>query len=170
MASSHPNGSRGSNGSAPETQLSASRAGMSSSPPAASAFASICPPVPDPQVQVRPNRRRFSNGYKRRIVKEADACTEPGQIGALLRREGLYSSHLVDWRRQVGAGRLSDVNPEQQQAQRMQQAAGRQKERRRLAHLETENRQLRALLEVQKKLSDLLGIALETPASSERIG
>jgi len=65
---------------------------------------------------------------------------------------------------------LSDVNPEQQQAQRMQQAAGRQKERRRLAHLETENRQLRALLEVQKKLSDLLGIALETPASSERIG
>lgn len=57
-----------------------------------------------PEVVARPKRRHFSQDYKRRIVEEAAACTEPGQIGALLRREGLYSSHLVDWRRQVQAG------------------------------------------------------------------
>ena len=51
--------------------------------------------APDPEVSAASGRRRFSAGYKARIVREADACTEPGEIGALLRREGLYSSHLT---------------------------------------------------------------------------
>jgi hypothetical protein len=61
--------------------------------------------LPDPEVVPRATRRRFSGKYKRRIVGEADQCTEPGSIGALLRREGLYSSQLATWRRQRAAGR-----------------------------------------------------------------
>ena len=55
--------------------------------------------LPDPQFHQQPVRRRFTADYKLRILEEADDCTSPGQIGALLRREGLYSSHLVTWRR-----------------------------------------------------------------------
>ncbi len=65
--------------------------------------------MPDPEVRERPTRRRFSAEYKLRIVEEANAATEPGAIGALLRREGLYSSHLVDWRRQYRLGALSSL-------------------------------------------------------------
>src|SRR5215218_5926389 len=61
---------------------------------------------PDPELVERPRRRRFSAEYKLAIVREADACTQPGEIGALLRREGLYSSHLVEWRRARDAGAL----------------------------------------------------------------
>jgi len=66
-------------------------------------------PMPDPEVPERPARRRFSAEYKLRIVEEANAATEPGAVGALLRREGLYSSHLVDWRRQYRLGALSSL-------------------------------------------------------------
>ena len=55
---------------------------------------------PDPEVPEKPVRRRFAAEHKRRVLEQADACTEPGQLGALLRREGLYSSHLTTWRRQ----------------------------------------------------------------------
>lgn len=56
--------------------------------------------VPDPEVEARPKRRRFTGEYKGRILREADRCSKPGEIGALLRREGLYASHLITWRRQ----------------------------------------------------------------------
>lgn len=62
--------------------------------------------MPDPEVKAQATRRRFSVAYKRRIVEEADRCTEPGAIGALLRREGLYSSQLATWRRQRTEGTL----------------------------------------------------------------
>lgn len=64
--------------------------------------------TPDPEVVPRATRRQFSAAYKRRIVAEADACTEWGAIGALLRREGLYSSHLSTWRRELAAGTLGE--------------------------------------------------------------
>src|SRR5271165_4269827 len=64
---------------------------------------------PDPEVPERATRRRFSAEYKLRILTEVDACSEPGEIGALLRREGLYSSHLVDWRRSRDAGALEGL-------------------------------------------------------------
>jgi len=64
--------------------------------------------APDPEVVPRATRRRFTAAYKRQVVAEADACLKPGEIGALLRREGLYSSHLANWRRQIAAGTLGD--------------------------------------------------------------
>jgi transposase len=66
-------------------------------------------PMPDPEVRERPVRRTFTAAYKLRIVEEANAATEPGDVGALLRREGLYSSHLVEWRRLYRAGALSGL-------------------------------------------------------------
>ena len=68
---------------------------------------------PDPEVVPKAKRRTFSVEYKRRILQEADQCTEPGQTGALLRREGLYSSHLTTWRRQREQGQLSGLTGSQ---------------------------------------------------------
>src|SRR5207247_4109487 len=65
----------------------------------------------DVQVAAKPQRRSFTAEYKRRILKEADACATPGAVGALLRREGLYSSHLVVWRRARGRGELAALAP-----------------------------------------------------------
>src|SRR2546425_2949011 len=65
----------------------------------------------DVQVAAKPQRRSFTAEYKRRILKEADACTTPGAVGALLRREGLYSSHLVEWRRARARGELAALTP-----------------------------------------------------------
>src|SRR5918996_3657320 len=63
------------------------------------------------QVVAKPRRRTYTAEYKRRILREADACTTPGAIGALLRREGLYSSHLVEWRRAQARGELAALSP-----------------------------------------------------------
>jgi transposase len=123
-------------------------------------------PVPDPQVSEKASRRRFSKAYKLRILKEADACTKPGQIGALLRREGLYSSSLSAFRKQHAEGRMFERTSEQASAQRKERAAERQRQARRLAHLERENQKLRTLLEMQKKLADLLGIELQGETTS----
>src|SRR5215210_7654148 len=62
--------------------------------------------LPDPELVERAKRRRFTAEYKLRVLREADACTRPGEIGALLRREGLYTSHLTYWRKQRDAGAL----------------------------------------------------------------
>ena len=62
--------------------------------------------APDAEVVDKPTRRRFSPSYKLRVVEEADRCTEPGEVGRLLRREGLYSSHLTTWRKAVRSGSL----------------------------------------------------------------
>jgi transposase len=67
--------------------------------------------VPDPELVERASRRRFSAAYKLSIVREADACSKPGEIGALLRREGLYSSHLGKWREQRDQGALGALEP-----------------------------------------------------------
>src|ERR671932_1493790 len=67
---------------------------------------------PDPEVLPKASRRTFSAAEKLRILHEADTCTQPGQIGALLRREGLYSSHLVKWRRLRAAGQLQALAPQ----------------------------------------------------------
>jgi transposase len=67
--------------------------------------------VPDPELVERASRRRFSAAYKLSIVREADACSKPGEIGAVLRREGLYSSHLGKWREQRDRGALGALEP-----------------------------------------------------------
>ena len=66
---------------------------------------------PDPEVAEKPQRRRFTAEYKVRILRDADVCAVPGEIGALLRREGLYSSHLTEWRRQREQGALAGLAP-----------------------------------------------------------
>lgn len=65
--------------------------------------------VPDPELVEQAKRRSFTAKYKARILAEADACTEPGQVGALLRREGLYTSHLTYWRKQRKDGALREL-------------------------------------------------------------
>lgn len=64
---------------------------------------------PDPEVVAKAKRRSFSAEYKRRILKEHEACTEPGEKGALLRREGIYSSYITNWRRQQERGELDGL-------------------------------------------------------------
>ncbi len=116
--------------------------------------------APDPEVTPRAQRRRFSAAYKLRIVQEADGCSQPGEIGALLRREGLYSSHLSKWRRQREAGALEGLRP-RKRGRKLRPVDPQAK---RITQLERENERLRHKLEqaeiiidVQKKLSRLLG-------------
>ena len=123
---------------------------------------------PDPQVVPKAERRRFSAEYKQRILAEADACRERGQIGALLRREGLYSSHLDKWRKQRQRGVLQGLTPQKRGPKPDPQAAE-------IAQLRRENEQLRTrlqraehIIEVQKKLAELLGmLPPESPSSAE---
>src|ERR1019366_1355463 len=99
------------------------------------------------------------------ILKEADACTLHGELGELLRREGLYSSSLTAFRKQLEAGRLVCADPAQKGQQRKQREAARQRDARRIARLESDNQKLRALVDLQKKLSDLIGVPLLTERS-----
>jgi transposase len=114
---------------------------------------------PDPQVQPRPPRRRFTAAYKLRILKEADACTQPGELGALLRREGLYSSTLANFRKLRATGKLAEKNAAPAQTRQAREAA-RQRDARRIAALEAENQKLRVLLDLQKKVATLLDLSL----------
>jgi len=116
----------------------------------------------DPEVLERPQRRRFTAKYKLQVLQQADACTEAGEIGALLRREGLYSSHLSSWRRLRASGALAGLTPRK----RGRKADPARQQIRRMAELERENQRLRArlakaeiIIDVQKKVSSLLGIA-----------
>ena len=117
-----------------------------------------------PAVPPRPKRRTFSAVFKARIVEEADACTEPGEIGALLRREGLYSSLLADWRRQYRAGAIQALN-ERRRGPAVDGLPSRQKTRyeRRIASLEARLQRAETIIEVQKKVSQLLGKPLMDP-------
>jgi transposase-like protein len=117
------------------------------------------------------SRRRFTGTYKLRVLEQADGCTEPGQIGALLRREGLYSSHLSSWRRQREAGALAGLAPRKRGCKTKPQTS----QRRRMAELERECERLRhrltqaeTIIDVQKKVSSLLGIPLSRPKSDEK--
>ena len=119
--------------------------------------------IPEPEVRERAVRRRFTAEYKLRILKEAESCTERGQIGALLRREGLYSSNLIIWRRQLEKGTLAFLSPRKRgpKGKRPNPSAHR------IAELERENerlnkklRQAETIIEVQKKVSEILQIPL----------
>lgn len=118
--------------------------------------------VPDPEVLDRPKRRTFTAEYKLRILRELDAITEPGQVGEVLRREGLYSSHIVDWRRKREAGELQGLAAKKQgrPAKSRNPLEPRVAElERKNARLEEELRKARIIIEVQKKVSEMLGIA-----------
>jgi len=119
-------------------------------------------PRPDPQVTQRAARRRFTAADKLRILAAADACNQPGQLGALLRREGLYSSTLANFRKQRDEGKLGK-DPNQVRQQRRDKEAARQRDARKIAHLEAENKKLKILLDLQKKVAELLNLPLENP-------
>ena len=123
--------------------------------------------LPDPQVIARPTRRRFSVADKLRILREADACTQHGQLGALLRREGIYSSTLASFRKQQEEGKLLAKNDPLRATRRKAQEAQRQRDHRKMQALEKENRTLKALVELQKKVADLMALSMETPVSDD---
>jgi len=119
--------------------------------------------VPDPAVPENPVRRRFTAEYKLRILREADLCAQPGQVGALLRREGLYSSHLTNWRRQRETGTLAGLAPKRRGRKASPDAplvADIERLKRENRRLTEKLRQAETIIEVQKKLSELLGIPL----------
>lgn len=132
--------------------------------------------LPNPEVQQRAQRRTFTQKYKDSILQQAQSCTEHGQIGALLRREGLYSSHLTDWKRkQVQANQQAkkvgkDVrarggSPALADNAKAQLPLAQQNRelRRKTTQLQRQLAQAQALLDLQKKVSQLLGITLATP-------
>ena len=127
--------------------------------------------APDPEVVAKPTRRRFTVEYKLRIVREAESRREPGAIGALLRREGLYSTHLSAWRRERDRGALETLRarrrgrtPDPTQELRQQIAALEAEKQR----LQERLRQAEAIISAQKKLSEILGLAGPPPAARER--
>jgi transposase len=115
------------------------------------------PGPPDPEVSARHLRRRFTTAYKLEILRKADACTRHGELGALLRKEGLYSSHLVTWRQQRERGltpkkRGRKAVPVDPQLKRLEQ------ENRRLT---TRLQKAEAVIDFQKKVAALLQIPLK---------
>ena len=119
--------------------------------------------VPNPEVTARHAKRRFTAAYKLEILRKADACARPGELGALLRKEGLYSSHLVTWRRQRADGlrpkkRGRKTKPVDPQMKKLEQ------ENRRLT---SRLQKVEALLAFQKKVSELLQIPLKPFVNDE---
>jgi transposase-like protein len=127
---------------------------------------------PSPEVPERPRRRHFSAEYKVRIVEEAEACTEPGEIGALLRREGLWSSSLSRWRRQYRAGALKSLK-ERKRGRRASAGGALAREnrelKRKVTRLEGRLKRAEKLLEIQKKVSEILGVPLEGVDETESV-
>lgn len=112
----------------------------------------------DPEVRVSVRRRSFSAAYKERILREADGCVN-GELGALLRREGLYSSHLTDWRRQREAGGLAGLEPKQRGRKASPEAGQIAQLERELAQTRKHLAQAEAIIDAQKKLAALVAIA-----------
>ncbi len=124
------------------------------------------PSDPDPEVPATVQRRRFSAEYRLRILTQADACKQPGEVGALLRREGLYSSLLTKWRRQRETGALREMRG------RRRGPTPRPVDPR-VKQLEAENRRLQrklrraeTIITLQKKVAEILGIPL-TPRDDD---
>jgi transposase len=123
--------------------------------------------MPNPEVPAKAKRRKFSGEYKRRILEEADKCTEPGEIGALLRREGLYSSNLTKWRRQRKAGGLGGLTPRKRGRKKDEQAAEMAQLRRENERLRKQLGQAELIIAAQKKLAQVLE-TLSDPTDEQR--
>jgi transposase len=125
---------------------------------------------PDPEVPEKAVRRHFTAEYKLSILRQSENCREAGSLGALLRREGLYSSHLTTWRRQREAGVLAGLRPRR----RGRKAAPPNPLQAENEQLRKENNRLQKclkkaelIIEIQKKISQMLGIPLENPEIGE---
>jgi transposase-like protein len=125
--------------------------------------------VPDSEVSAASGRRRFSAAYKARIVREADACKEPGEVGALLRREGLYSSHLTHWRRDYRKGAESALADDKRGRKVTNNPLTPEVERlgRELERAQKKLRQAEIIIEFQKNLCEILGISPTSVSTGE---
>jgi transposase len=121
----------------------------------------------DPEVVPKAAKRQYSAEYKRRILQEYEACTEPGGRGALLRREGLYSSNITNWRRQRERGELAGLAAQKRGPRADPQAAENVRLRRENERLKKRLEQAELIIEVQKKVSQLLGIELNESEAEE---
>lgn len=125
---------------------------------------------PDPEVLPRlsqAERRTFTAAYKLWVLEEVEKCREQGGIGALLRREGLYSSHLTRWGRQQAAGQLAGLKPQKRGRKANPEAEELHRLRRENARLTRQLEKAELIIEAQKKLSALLGLTLEAESGEE---
>jgi transposase-like protein len=116
--------------------------------------------VADPVVEAKARRRHFSAAYKLRVLREADRAKGPGEVGAILRREGLYSSHLTTWRRERDRVAKKGLAARKRGPKKRFQDPRMKRLERENAKLKKRNRRLETLIEIQKKASELLGIPL----------
>jgi transposase-like protein len=114
--------------------------------------------LPDPEVEPKAKRRRFSAAYKARILEEIDRS--PGETGAILRREGLYSSHLTSWRKQRRAGTLKALGKKRGPKGKSEEQRELEQLRKRVAELERELEKSQIVIGAQKKLAEILGVDL----------
>jgi transposase-like protein len=124
-------------------------------------------PIPDPEVEPKAKRRQFSTEYKRRILQEYEACRQVGEKGGLLRREGLYSSHITDWRRQSARGELAGLGSKKRGPKSVPQAEEIVRLKRENVLLRQRLAQAERIIEVQKIVSQILGLADEQDEADE---
>src|SRR3954469_14003941 len=124
--------------------------------------------VPDPELVERAKRRRFTAEYKLRILKQAEAYTRPGEIGAMLRREGLYTSHLTAWRKQRDAGALEGLDRQRGRKPADPREAELARLCRRAERAEAELDKARKVIEIQGNVSALLEQMLDTEGAPPR--
>ncbi len=123
---------------------------------------------PNPEVLEKKPRRRFTAKYKLKILSQVDACEKTGELGSLLRREGLYHSNIITWKRQREQGQLQGLSPKKRGRKRKEvnplskRVADLERENKRLA---SKLKQAETIIDVQKKISDILGI--KQPDSNE---
>ena len=125
--------------------------------------------APDPEVEAKPKRRKFTAAYRLRILEEADRCQNPGEVGQLLRREGLYSSHLSSWRKARRQGSLAALASKKRGAKPKARNPLEPKVRQleaKVARLEAELEKAHTILDVQEKVAGLLGFSLESGKDS----
>lgn len=116
---------------------------------------------PNPEVLARATRRQFTAEYKAEIVRRADACTKPGEVGELLRREGLYSSHLSMWRAQIRERGVGGLNKKRGPAPKPKPSAREIELERKARKLEKKLARADAIIEFQREVHEILGIPLK---------
>lgn len=120
--------------------------------------------IRDTEVVPKAKRREFSLAYKNQILSEVDSCTKAGQIGSILRREGLYSSHLTTWRHQRERGELAGSRGRPAKPEAEQEVTRLRQENERLQHRLA---QAEAVIDIQKKVSQLIGLTLHNSQPDE---
>jgi transposase-like protein len=123
--------------------------------------------MPRTEVVAKAKRRQYTAEYKLRILREVDACQGYGEIGALLRREGVYSSSLTNWRRQRERGELDGLSPQKRGPKPDPQAVELARLKREVEHLRERLRKAEMIIDVQKKVAQMLG---EAPEETDRDG